>query len=203
MSAGEPIDVDDLPEWHAYPHVEITPTKLMQTVPAHKPGEGAIGDCYRTCIAMILGAKDPTWVPHFTEQTMHIEHRPGWYSLALARWWVRSELGFDLLFVSQEEAATMDVPYVLPVQSKTGPWKHCIVAVGNDVWHDPSGVGGYTIEDATGDSCDIVTSHLYRPDPAEMVRQWALAAVDEVFATLNPAPSTELPEAPADPEQGG
>jgi hypothetical protein len=39
-------------------------------VQSHAPGQGAVGDCYRTCIATILDLH-PSDVPHFIGDTWH------------------------------------------------------------------------------------------------------------------------------------
>lgn len=175
VETGEP-----LPEWQTYPVVEINLTRLTQAIPAHAPDEGRVGDCYRTAIACLLGARDPEWVPHFVEQTMAITHRPGWHQHALARLWLRSELKKDLLTATIAEVDPIGVPYIVAVNSKTGDWPHCVIAQHGEVIHDPSGVGGYTMTDLREDEADMLCFP-YDPEPEEMLRRWAVASVEEDF----------------------
>lgn len=173
--------VEELPEWHAYPVVEFRLTRLTQSIPAHKPGEGAIGDCYRTAIACLVGSAKPETVPHFPEATMSIERAPGWHSFALARRWLRSR-GRDLLEMDIGQAEQMDVPYLATVNSKTGDWGHCVIAHGSEIIHDPSGLGSYTMADLRHDRAEVLCFP-YEPDPEEMLRRWAVLQVEEDFQT--------------------
>lgn len=169
--------------------LSIEPTRVRQLTPAHKPGEGAIGDCYRACVASLLGCSSAEQVPHFVEWSMEVEAargfhdaKGGWESFRLARHWLRANRDADLMTVTIEAAQGYGVPYVLSVRSKTGPWAHCVVAIGDAVWWDPSGVGGYTLADANEDAGGDVLCTPYMPDPDETVRQWALRAIAELEA---------------------
>lgn len=169
--------------------LSIEPTEIRQLVPAHRPGEGRIGDCYRACIASMLGCSSAEDVPHFIEWSMDVEAargsrdpKGGWEAFRLARIWLRENRDIDLMTVTLEAAQRYGVPYMLSVQSKTGPWSHCVVAIGGEVWWDPSGVGGYSLADAKGDAGADVLCTPYAPDPDETVRQWALATIAEMEA---------------------
>lgn len=158
-------------EWRSRVVLRET-SRLMQAVPAHRPGEGRIGDCWRTGLACLLGAPTPTYVPHFVEDT--IDHPDGhWEVLRVARLWLR-EMGLDVMPVKPEAAAEWDCPYLCTVQSKRGPWPHIVVAWGETIWHDPSGVdGGYSWGDRLEDASAEVLCEPYGPEPDEMVRRWA------------------------------
>lgn len=162
------------------PLVGTEATRLMQSVPAHRPEDGAIGDCFRTCIACLLEARDPTWVPHFAELASdeHGIDKSGWECLRLARHWIRENTLYDLMTVKLEAAIEYDVYYLLTVGSKTGPWPHCVIGRGGEVVHDPSGVGGYTLADKYDDTAGVLCAP-YLPDPDEMVRRWAEAELAE------------------------
>lgn len=152
-------------------------TKLRQTTPGHRPGEGLIGDCYRTAIACLIGATDPTEVPHFVEENVT---GSGFDDRAAARHWLRRTLGIDMMTVSLEAAKRYGVPYLVSVNSKTGPWHHIVVGLGEDVAHDPSGVDSYTLADVPDDDPTAeVLCMMYEPDPDEMVRQWRAAEADD------------------------
>lgn len=146
------------------------PLTFLTQKHGHRPwAEGSrMGDCWRTNIACLIGAKDPEEVPHFVE----IQHSTGdedFEEMRLAREWLRAR-NLDLAAVNIGEAWRLGVPYLASVPSQTGPWRHSVIACMEEVIHDPSGVGGYTIEDA-----DVVVEVLvqpYTPEPGEMVRRW-------------------------------
>lgn len=160
---------DVLEDWMAFP-VAIEPRLHKQAIPAHRPGEGRIGDCFRTCIACLIDAPSVGYVPHFVELTFNVDPKPGWAQLAIARLWLR-ELDLDLMTVELATAVAIGNPYLLPVNSKTGDWAHCVVAQGDKVIHDPSGVGGYTLDDARHGEADILVTP-YSPDPFAAIRLW-------------------------------
>lgn len=160
------------------------PSRLLQTVPAHKPGEGAVGDCYRTAIACLLGAPNPEWVPHFAEPTMGVEHKGGWHMLRLARLWLRPQ-SLDIGEVYLDCAIGLGLPYLLTVKSQTGEWNHTVIARGEQVIHDPSG-RTYTFDERAGDTADIIVRP-YNPDPDEQLRTWARLQVEEDIALVDAA----------------
>lgn len=104
----------------------------------HKPEEGVFGDCYRTCIAILLGV-DRDCVPHFyaTEDGQQSDQ---------AREWLM-ERGYQLTqFAFQTEPSevlnVMHVvnpltPYMLCGFSATG-CNHCVIALGDEIVCDPS-----------------------------------------------------------------
>lgn len=151
--------------------VLLEPTRLQQTIKAHRPGDGAIGDCWRTALACLLTAPTPTYVPHFVEDT--IDHPEGhWEVLRRARHWLHA-LGHDIMPVDINAAASWDCPYLLSVHSKTGPWHHVVIAWNREIWHDPSGNDdGYVFDDRVEDAAAEVLCEPYSPDPDEMVRRW-------------------------------
>lgn len=178
-------------EWEAYPAI-IDVRFLHQTINVHRPGEGKVGDCWRTAIACLLGAPDPTVVPHFMEQVMHLSPLGGWEATRLARTWLRAETVYDLMEVNLAYAKSTDLPYIAAVHSKTGDWTHCVIARGDQVIHDPSGIDGYTLDDIARDTVDMIVTP-YTPDPDEMVRQWAEqeAAEKASHAGASRVPTTE------------
>lgn len=154
------------------------PSRLHQMVPSHRPGEGAIGDCWRTGLACLLGASHAYYVPHFVEQT--IDHENGqWEVLRVARHWLR-DMHLDIMPVQVEAVAEWDCPYLLSVRSKKGDWNHVVVAWGREVWHDPSALDdGYCWSDRVEDQAAEVLCRPYSPDPEEMVRRWIAEAGTE------------------------
>ncbi len=147
-------------------------TFLRQSIPAHRPGEGRVGDCYRTCIASLIGKKNPEDVPHFVEQRM-ANGDSAWDDFRRARLWLREHEGVDLMYVNLDWAANQGMTYLITVRSKTGPWPHVVIGRGWEIIHDPSGCGfAYTLDDADEPLVEILCTP-YTPDPDEMVRQWA------------------------------
>ena len=146
------------------------PLTFLEQKHGHRPWAegGRMGDCWRTNIACLIGAKDPEEVPHFVE----IQHSLGdvdFEEMRLAREWLRSR-DLDLAAVNIGEAVRLNVPYLASVPSQVGPWRHSVIAQGMEVIHDPSGFGGYDLEEA-----DVVVEVLvqpYEPEPAEMVKRW-------------------------------
>lgn len=141
----------------------------------HRPEDGLIGDCYRTAIACLLGAPTPTYVPHFVEQTMHVEVDPGWEQRKLARAWLR-EMGLDMMTVTLDFAQEAGRPYVVTVQSRRGAYHHAVVGCGSDILHDPSGADCYTADDIVDEAAEMLCLP-YDPDPDEMVRVWTEASL--------------------------
>jgi hypothetical protein len=167
-------------DWEGYP-LDVEMTFLRQSIPAHRPGEGRVGDCYRTCIASLIGAKSPEDVPHFVEQRM-ANGDSNWDDLRRARLWLRERHEMDLLCVNLDYAVRHNLPFLITVQSNTGPWPHVVIGRGTGIIHDPSGFGlPYTLDDAQDAVVEILVTP-YTPDPDEMVRQWAARHPEAVGA---------------------
>lgn len=107
----------------------------------HKPEEGVIGDCWRTCIACLLDLH-PSEVPHFTDGSWNDSAA----TTAKTRAWLRSRgLGFVELAYSGDLEAVMaslaaNAPgayYLLGGNSRTG-CGHSVIACGSEIVWDPS-----------------------------------------------------------------
>lgn len=147
---------------------EVRP--LIQAIPAHEPVQNPLGDCYRTCIAALVASERPEDVPHFVQQGTDAGNRP-WEHFRLARWWLRSEKGLDLAYITEAEAVRLKVPYILTVKSKGGAWPHALIAQGREVLHDPSGKN-YSIFERWDQSPVEIICEPYEPSPDELVRMW-------------------------------
>lgn len=107
-----------------------------QLIPDHNPAEGRYGDCYRTCIAILLDM-DAADVPHFAE----MELVNGWdrdKTDAVVREWL-AERGYTMLSMVVQATfggidawavgATGGLPYILTSQSnKYKDVCHCTIA---------------------------------------------------------------------------
>lgn len=158
-------------DWEVRP-ILVEPKRLLQSIPAHRPDEGRIGDCYRTAVACLVGwggkVED---VPHFVEERQTLGGDSTWDDLRRARHWCRL-LDRDLSTVTHEQAIDLGLPYIASVPSKAGPWPHCVIGQHGEVIHDPSGGDhGYTLDVLTDDVVEILTLP-YDPDPNLMVRIW-------------------------------
>ena len=129
--------------------------RRLQQLITHDPTQGRYGDCWRTCIAMILDYESPIDVPHFAEMSLSGEQID-----VLTNEWL-SEKGFALAsIVFREDEHPWDwmkimnphVPMILLGQSGIGEINHCVVCLGGEVWHDPNGSGvvGPCIDDGDG-----------------------------------------------------
>lgn len=164
------------PEYELYP-AEVRMTRLRQAIPGRLI-EGRPGDCWRTCIACLIGAADPEEVPHFVEQAEQAGPNEG-ATLAehwlLARRWLRRR-GLDLGVTALDAAADTGIPYMLSVPSHRGPWGHVVIAQGREVIWDPSGLDDYRWEEhdpAESDPRMLVLP--YEPDPDTEVARWRSA----------------------------
>ena len=151
-------------------------TELVQ-LHRHRSDYSSIGDCFRTSIACLIGAKQADLVPHFCEQNIRAgipdDYKGGWQDIASARRWLRGE-GLDLLFISRAQADEIGIAYKLTVKSHAGDWNHCVIARRGEVIWDPAGVGGYSMADDIGEPVGIITTP-YEPEPDEMLRRWHAA----------------------------
>lgn len=169
--AGAGDDVIPEGQFLVYP-VGREPSKLSQAIPAHRPDEGQVGDCFRTAIACLLGEDDPTVVPHFVaDNQASLGHtKTGFHDFRSARLWLREHRGLDLACIDRATADEMGVPYVATVRSQTGDWPHSVIARQGQVIHDPSG-RDYGLGDYEENGVDVLVE-MYDPDPDELLRQW-------------------------------
>lgn len=144
---------------------------LLQAIPAHAPGTGPVGDCYRTCVAALIGRTHAEDVPHFVQQRMDTGDGR-WEDFRLARVWLRENENLDLAYITEKEAIERELPYLLTVQSKKGDWPHVVVAQIGRVLHDTSG-GDYSTFERWDDGPVEILCEPYVPDPDELVRIWA------------------------------
>lgn len=166
------------PEWHAEV-LNITPSQLRQVV-THHPDEGRYGDCFRTCIACLIGADAPEDVPHFVANNIARDgdgdaDPKGWADLAEARRWLRSTHDLDLFPLTRDDADELGVHYKATVKSPLGVMHSVIGRSGKVVWcpagHDPAGMSMLLGESAW------VISRPWNPDPDAMVEGWREAEV--------------------------
>ena len=111
----------------------------------HAPDEGLIGDCWRTCIACILGLK-PQQVPHFVEQAVNAGRKTDGYHVELANEWL-AKRGFGIISIALRADApsiafsmTPGIHYILGGSGSAGLGvHHCVVGEGHfqTAW-DPS-----------------------------------------------------------------
>lgn len=111
----------------------------------HAPDEGLIGDCWRTCIACILGLK-PQQVPHFVEQAYHSHGIKTEQHVVLANEWLKGRnltlLQFAVFATDQGFINRLPphVPYILTgAGDSSDGMLHCVVARGaREILWDPS-----------------------------------------------------------------
>ena len=113
--------------------------RLKQTN-EHKPDDGIYGDCYRTCIAMLIGLEKPDYVPLFyslkgNEQS---EAARGWLN-------ERGLTRFEILYPGETEidavtetmqALNSGIPYILSGKGQHGV-NHSTVWIGDKCFCDP------------------------------------------------------------------
>lgn len=107
----------------------------------HDPERGIYGDCYRTCLAMILGI-DPEIIPHF----MHPDEKL--YGMDNAKLWLKEnfKLGVNTVaypgslllgdILSTIEKLSPNIPAMLLGRSPRA--NHAIVLKGGKIYFDPS-----------------------------------------------------------------
>lgn len=149
------------------------PTRLHQLIRMHSPDDDAIGDCWRTCIACILGLDHPALVPHFVAENLDVSRA---HDFTAARRWLRLNEGIDLGLIAFDAAATIGIPAIATVASKTGPWNHSVVVRhGTVVWCPSTGAGDHPGDYAIADLVDDVVEVLcrpYDPDPDTQLAEW-------------------------------
>lgn len=157
-------------------------TKLGQLVKHHSPDDDRIGDCFRTSIACLLGAKRADDVPHFVQESIEagLSERGGWEDIAAARRWLRKEHDLDMIGIDRAQADALNVPYKVTVRSQSGPWNHCVIARAGEVIWDPAERHTYTMADAFAGEPVFVICEPYDPDPDEQLRIWRDRDMDVV-----------------------
>jgi len=115
--------------------------KPQRQLVSHNPDKGYWGDCYRTCIAVVMGmeAKD---VPHFADQGDN-----DYSGLSGARKWLKP-MGFGIwqnIFTEDTSFSDIlrsinlmspDIPTIITGQRTKGV-NHCVVVVNGKVICDP------------------------------------------------------------------
>lgn len=114
--------------------------KLQKQLFRHKPDEGIFGDCYRTCIACLLGL-DPDEVPHEQRQ-MESDEFVAFYDN-----WLKSRGLHRLVVVLNGDslddalatagAFSNGMPYIFSGTSRTGV-NHAVIGKDRTILHDPS-----------------------------------------------------------------
>lgn len=113
--------------------------RLQKQLYNHDPENGIWGDCFRTCLAIILD-RDAAEVPHF------MDGNPPDCEVQIAAW-LKSQ-GLVLIRVKVDGSAELDsvlnmgaeaspLPYILSGYSRT-PADHCVVCHGDQIVCDPS-----------------------------------------------------------------
>lgn len=140
--------------------------------------EAGVGDCYRTAIACLIGARTLEEVPHIQHRRNVDEYLAGielpWHDRRIAREYLRT-IGLDLATVYRSAADELGVRYLVSVQSKKGPWLHVVIGHRGEVIFDPSGRDDYTMADAADELCEVICRP-YEPDPAAMIVAWLAAS---------------------------
>lgn len=106
----------------------------------HSPQNGRWGDCYRTCIAMVLGM-NPRLVPHFCDGGDHtgsIESQEWLNQRGLSHVTIYYPPSYDI----KEIMATLghyspDTPMILTGKSPRGT-NHSVVALNGEIFCDPA-----------------------------------------------------------------
>ncbi|WP_458317138.1 hypothetical protein [Mycolicibacterium brisbanense] len=104
----------------------------------HDPASGTVGDCWRACIASVIGCPI-TEVPHFVR-----DHGTEWFEATNT--WLTAQCGETVLYAPGEPWAADELstitrrPYIiLNGGSPRGEFAHCVVAdvATGAVVHDP------------------------------------------------------------------
>ncbi|RFP19154.1 hypothetical protein [Duganella sp. BJB475] len=114
-----------------------------QLILDHNPEQGRHGDCYRTCIAILLGV-DAADVPNFTGDAVEAGLGQDAADLAAQAWLTERGYRAIQMTVSAEfsgigkwiEKAAAGMPYILAGQSPRYSSCHCVIARGalEPVW---------------------------------------------------------------------
>ena len=115
----------------------MTPYKQLHR---HRPADGQIGDCWRTCIGCLLDLP-PVEVPHFVEP--HLDDGPA--ATAFARRWLASR-GFGLIqfaytgtlqgILDAQAAVNPNTYFMLGGESRSGVL-HSVIARNASIEWDP------------------------------------------------------------------
>lgn len=139
---------------------------------------GISGDCWRACIASIIGARHLDDVPHFLQLRRDAEAVDGqehpWDDVRRAREWLR-ERNLDLGFVPIDAAIRSGVHWMATVRSHRVDGLHAVVADGDQVVWDPSGDDTYTFDEVLTEWAAEVIVEPYEPLPAQQIAQWLAA----------------------------
>ena len=115
--------------------------KRQKQLIRHDPGKSQWGDCYRTCIAMVLGL-NASEVPHFAdggEADTCKDRVDSWLEergLKMFAWYFDAEVTAFPHLLEWAGRAAGDDPYIVSVQSAVAD--HCIVGLGDEVFCDPA-----------------------------------------------------------------
>lgn len=95
------------------------------------PDTDAVGDCWRACIATILGLASED-VPHFVQDSedLWLEATVDWLA----------ERGFALLHIAEDDLVSWlgEPLWIKTGESPRGPaLRHAVVMRGGSLWHDP------------------------------------------------------------------
>ena len=112
----------------------------MQQLIKHDPENDKYGDCFRTCIAIILD-EDPEVVPHFCDPNQFDDRKKVLRKFLHARdldvqtTMYPGEISFeDVLFTTGHY--NPDIPMIVTGKSKRGV-NHCVVIMNGEVFCDP------------------------------------------------------------------
>lgn len=126
--------------------------KLEQSIKVHDPANGKYGDCYRTCIAMMLDMERDE-VPHFFDKVTAPEtadndciHRAEtWlrgFGLSLFTMVWPGDYPMEMIMATIRSQNGPEVRYMLTGESgKYDDIGHVVVCRGDKVFADPSGSG--------------------------------------------------------------
>ncbi len=108
----------------------------------HDPDEGLIGDCWRTCIANLLGLK-PQQVPHFLEDHWQDGHGGDAYIVATKAWLAKRNLQIvEICLDAYDPNGTRhfgDALYILGGQTDESGIGHVCIGKGHfQVVHNPA-----------------------------------------------------------------
>lgn len=107
--------------------------KLTQTKINKRDEFGNIiqrGNCYATCVAMILGKK--------IEDIPKFEELPADGSWFIDSWTYLNGLGYDLDILHVRNLSEYPNGFsIASGKSPRGPWDHCVVYLDGKLYHDP------------------------------------------------------------------
>ena len=102
----------------------------------HDPENGSVGDCFKTCVAMLLGV-DADQVPHFAKDAIDAGGDPGQAVQMLRDWLEPQGLGLGQFLYPPETTfseiiASLShhspgIPFMVLGKSPRGDWGHVVV----------------------------------------------------------------------------